>query len=407
MIREPLSCLISLSFFFRSGWRPRLLRWLAPLMALLLWSSIVAAQTSPRWPLWESFRLQAIQSDGRVIERRADDRTTSEGQAYALFFALVANDRSQFQQLLAWTQNNLARGDLRSRQPAWLWGEVSDADTQMASYWGVIDDNPAADADLWLAYTLIQAGRLWKHAEYTDIGLSLLRQIRTHQQVELTGFGPSILPGQRGFALGESRWRLNPSYLMPQQLRLFARVDPAGPWGAMVRSLPSLLRQSSPVGLVPDWTVYDANRGWLPDVVSSPVGSYDAIRVYLWVGMMSDADSLRPALLHSLRGMRRTLQRGSTELEIVDTRTGSARGKTPAGFKAALLPYLAVQHEWRLLQGLRSTLQASEATALYSAKSQYYDQILALFGLGFMENRFRFDAQGDLITLWFSDTAAR
>jgi endoglucanase len=43
-----------------------------------------------------------------------------------LFFALVANDRAQFERLLSWTQNNLANGDLRAQQPAWLWG--SDVD---------------------------------------------------------------------------------------------------------------------------------------------------------------------------------------------------------------------------------------------------------------------------------------
>jgi endoglucanase len=106
--------------------------------------------------LWESFRRHAIQSDGRVIERRANDRTTSEAQAYALFFALVANDRGQFERLLSWTQNNLAHGDLRKQQPAWLWGP------DMSSRWRVLDANPAADADFWLAYTLLQAGRLWQ-----------------------------------------------------------------------------------------------------------------------------------------------------------------------------------------------------------------------------------------------------
>ena len=120
---------------------------------LLTWSAGASAQAAD-WPLWENFRRHAIQSDGRVIERRADDRTTSEAQAYALFFALVANDRAQFERLLSWTQNNLANGDLRAQQPAWLWG----SDT--ASRWRVLDANPAADADFWLAYTLLQAGRL-------------------------------------------------------------------------------------------------------------------------------------------------------------------------------------------------------------------------------------------------------
>jgi endo-1,4-beta-D-glucanase Y len=33
----------------------------------------------------------------RVIDRQGGDRTTSEGQSYGLFFALVANDRARFE----------------------------------------------------------------------------------------------------------------------------------------------------------------------------------------------------------------------------------------------------------------------------------------------------------------------
>jgi len=64
----------------------------------LPWSAGASAQAAD-WLLWESFRRHAIQSDGRVIERRADDGTTSETQAYGLSFALVADDRAQFERL--------------------------------------------------------------------------------------------------------------------------------------------------------------------------------------------------------------------------------------------------------------------------------------------------------------------
>ena len=40
--------------------------------------------------------------------------TTSEGQSYALFFALAANDREAFDKILLWTENNLADGSLKA-----------------------------------------------------------------------------------------------------------------------------------------------------------------------------------------------------------------------------------------------------------------------------------------------------
>lgn len=47
------------------------------------------------WPLWQAYGQRMIAGDGRVLDRTAGDRTTSEGQAYAMFFALVANDRQE------------------------------------------------------------------------------------------------------------------------------------------------------------------------------------------------------------------------------------------------------------------------------------------------------------------------
>lgn len=365
------------------------------LLALLSWAVGAAAQAVD-WPLWESFRRHAIQSDGRVIERRANDRTTSEAQAYALFFALVANDRGQFERLLSWTQNNLANGDLRKQQPAWLWGP----DT--ASRWRVLDANPAADADFWLAYTLLQAGRLWQVPDYIVTGRALLQQIQASQLVELPGFGMTVLPGRQGFVLDKSRWRINPSYLMPQQLRVFAQADPTGPWQTMVDSLPTLIRRASPAGFVPDWIVFHADKGWVTDTVSGPIGSYDAIRVYLWLGMLDEGDPARAALLSATSGMRRALHTSQETLETINTLTGVARGKTPAGFAAALLPYLWASQQSSVLERMRQQVQATQQKAFFSAQSLYYDQVLALFSLGFMEHRFRFDAQGALVPAWAS-----
>ena len=365
------------------------------LLALLSWTVGAVAQVVD-WPLWENFRRHAIQNDGRVIERRANDRTTSEAQVYALFFALVANDRVQFERLLSWTQNNLASGDLRTHQPAWLWGP------DMASRWRVLDANPAADADFWLAYTLLQAGRLWQVPDYIITGRALLQQIQTGQQVELPGFGVTVLPGRHGFVLDKSRLRINPSYLMPQQLRAFAQADPTGPWQTMADSLPILIRKASPAGFVPDWVVYQEGKGWVADSVTGSIGSYDAIRVYLWVGMMDEGDPTRSALLRATSGMRRALQNSQDSLETINTVTGAARGKTPAGFTAALVPYIWALQQSKVFERVSQHVQATQQKAFFSPQSLYYDQVLALFGLGFMEHRFRFDAQGALVPSWAS-----
>ena len=81
-----------------------------------------------------------------------------------MFFALVANDHARFDRMLAWTEVNLAQGDLTLHLPAWYWAKDS------SGKWKVQDPNSASDADVWMAYTLLEAGRLWNSPRYSDHG---------------------------------------------------------------------------------------------------------------------------------------------------------------------------------------------------------------------------------------------
>ena len=127
---------------------------LAGLVCLALASNLAHAERQPVWPQWDEFASRFMQADGRIIDITFDRKSTSEGQSYGLFFALVANRRQQFDLILSWTSDNLAAGQLGEKLPAWLWGLREDGS------WGVKDQNAASDADLWIAYALGEAGRL-------------------------------------------------------------------------------------------------------------------------------------------------------------------------------------------------------------------------------------------------------
>lgn len=361
------------------------------------WLGVAApalASVEADWPLWRAFVARFLQADGRLIDHAAGGRSTSEGQAYAMFFALVANDRERFRLLLDWTERHLAGGELRQRLPAWLWGK------SLLGSWQVLDANAASDADLWLAYALLEAGRLWGEPSYSDLGLAILARVARLSVVTLPGFGPMLLPAPRGFAFSGRRWRINPSYLVPQQLRRFAAVDPQGPWTAMAVSMPAMLKAVSPLGIVPDWAIYSAGEGWLADGESNAVSSYDAVRAYLWTGMVAPADPLRGALLDVQRGMGTRIALQGALPERIHTRSGAAAGSAPAAYAAALLPWLSSLGDSDALAAQRNRLVSARSGELYGAKHDYYDQALALFGLGWLDGHFRFDPQGRLVTRW-------
>ncbi|MHB0872874.1 MAG: glycosyl hydrolase family 8 [Acidithiobacillus ferrooxidans] len=162
---------------------------------------------SPWLIFWQHYTARFISPQGRVIDYEEGGVTTSEAQSYALFFALVANDKTLFSQLLDWTKNNLAQGSLAEHLPAWQWGKTKNGN------WGVLEKNTAADADLWMAYTLIQAGRLWHEPRYTALGDLLARRIAMQEVVTVPGIGVVLLPGKEGFHKKPDVYILNLSYL--------------------------------------------------------------------------------------------------------------------------------------------------------------------------------------------------
>ncbi|MFZ6875179.1 cellulose synthase complex periplasmic endoglucanase BcsZ [Undibacterium sp. Di27W] len=361
-------------------------------LCLILTGPAMAASCNDTWPGWEHFKKTFIADDGRVIDHSgARKPTTSEGQAYALFFALSANDKAAFQRILTWTENNLAAGDLTARLPAWQWGQRED------NSWGVIDKNPASDADLWIAYSLGVAGEAWKDKRYTALSSLLAQRILNEETADLPGLGLSLLPAPTGFNLPNNQWKLNASYLPLPLLRWFEQKESDERWKRMIAPAMRLIAGSAPRGYAADWIIYDVQKGFLPDSqgVEKGQGGYNAIRVYLWAGMMASQDAERTNLLKLLRPMAQLVDSKGYPPEFIDILSGEINGPGSSGFSAALLPLLEVNGVQKTLvqQQLRLQAQAIKPDA-------YYDQVLSLFALGWQEKRFRFDMHGNADFYW-------
>lgn len=350
---------------------------------------------NPSWPLWRSFVSRDIDRDGYIVDLQSPlQHTTSEGQAYGMFLALVANDRVTFDRLLVWTDRTLAGGHLGPRLPAWQWTRQG----------GVIDANSAADADLWLAYTLLEAGRLWTAPALRQRGMHLLQSIRAQEVVVAPGTGPVLLPGKNGFADVTGALRLNPSYSPLPVLRRLAVLDPTGPWRSLAENSTRMIVQSTPHGTVPDWVIWQPEEGYQNDAVTGATGSYDAIRVYLWAGMSAAEDGLAQQQLAALHGPADWLAGHSALPERFATANGNGAGAAPFGFDAAILPYLKTQGKKAAYIALKKRLQQQLALFVQEGTGsdtlRYYDLVLSLFGLGWSEGRFQFSRDGKLQPRW-------
>jgi len=350
--------------------------------------------------LWRAYTGRFVSNDGRVIDPMREEMTTSEGQSYALFFALVNNDRARFDQLLAWTESNLAQGDLAGNLPAFSWGHAKDG------HWGVLDSNSAADSDLWIAYDLLEAGHLWKEMHYTDLGKSLAALIAKHEVADIPGFGPVLMPGKAYFHTGRT-WILNPSYTPLFLLDRLAELDPAGPWADIATMVPVLLERSARGGFAMDWVSYTPGKGFTPcqpngGVQPPPTGSYDAIRVYLWAGMTASGTPGRQRLLKALPGMNAYLQHYPAPPEKISADGTALPQPGPVGYSASLLPYLEAAGDQQAIaqQMVRVKAQLDEKTYLFGTNPTYYDQNLAMFGTGWADKSFQFGKSGELLVRW-------
>jgi endoglucanase len=375
-----------------------------PVLPLYLPLTILACAMSvapyaSAWSRWDRFKHDFISPDGRVIDVGSTDaRTVSEGQSYALFFALVANDRVAFDSILRWTENNLARGDLTAHLPAWLWGRAANGN------WEVLDTHSASDADLWTAYTLLEAGSLWHERSYTARGARLAKRVLDEEAANLPGLGLTLLPGAVGFRLTHEAWRLNPSYAPLQVVRGIAkRLPDDARWPRLVESSTRMLKDSAPHGFAPDWTMYQAGHGFAPDEQSHARGGYDSIRVYLWLGTLDPTDVDRADLLGHFAPFSDYIEAHQAPAEIVDTTTGKVGPNAGnSGFSAAAVPFLVARGKLVLANAQAARVDALDA----QTPPGYYASVLTLFGLGWRDGRYRFAADGTLEPAWSSSCVA-
>ncbi|MFZ6675848.1 cellulose synthase complex periplasmic endoglucanase BcsZ [Undibacterium sp. Xuan67W] len=349
------------------------------------------------WAEWDTFKKNFINEGGRVIDASTQRlQSTSEGQAYALFFALVANDRKSFNLLLSWTEANLAEGDLTARLPAWLWGKKDDGS------WGVIDKNPASDADLWLAYTLGEAANVWNDKRYAALSTLIAKRILREETATLPKLGLTLLPAPSGFTPSTTSWKLNPSYMPIQILRWFASHSDDDRWDKLISSSVSVITHSAIKGFSPDWTIFDASNGrqtFIPDLQGAEKGNggYNAIRVYLWAGMLSEQERYRKDILTALKPMATLIEGKGYPPELINIDTGEFNKPASSGFSAAVLPFLKASgaHKAYEEQNLRIQAQTIKTDA-------YYDQVLAMYARGWQEQRYQFNGKGDVLLKWKS-----
>jgi endo-1,4-beta-D-glucanase Y len=145
--------------------------------------------------------------------------------------------------------------------------------------------------------------------------------------------------------------------------------------------------------------LYRARHGFAPDAQTQAESAYNAIRVYLWAGMLDPRDPLAQPLLARLAPFAGFIAAHGAPPEKVDTTNGSVGANMGnAGFSAAAVPFLDARGQ----RALGDAQIARMEQLGRDTPAGYYTSVLSLFGLGWRDGRYRFAADGTLNLRWSS-----
>ena len=257
---------------------------LCALCAACLLAALSPASARASEAAWKQFRESVIQPDGRVVDAAQGGISHSEGQGYAMLFAVHYGDHATFEQLWHWTRSHLqVRGDSLL---AWRWSPQG----------GVTDKNDASDGDLIVAWALLRAYNKWHSPDYLDASRKLAQDIRA-KLVRKTDHGVILLPGAEGFNKADGD-AINLSYWVFPALDEIGQADPSPDWKALADNGIAILKYArfGRWGLPPDWLSLKTTS--VPaDALSDHFG-YNAMRIPLYL-LWSRRES--PALLKPYR----------------------------------------------------------------------------------------------------------
>jgi endoglucanase len=340
---------------------------------------------------WTAYKQRFIQADGRVIDWESKARSTSEGQAYAMLRAVLANDPDTFSQTLQWAENNLKRTDSGDSLWSWQWGQSDQGE------WKVLDRNFATDADVDAATALILAARRWNRPDYLTLAQTKIKDVWQLGTIALPDSRSGhtsryLLPGPlSAFQPQPNQIYFNPSYFAPYAFRLFAQVDLERDWLGMVDSSYRALEESSGVSLVglpSDWVALNTDTGRFGAVPTTShlrsMYSFDACRV--WWRMSLDAawfnepraKAYLQKHLQPLAEMWRSRQSIPARITLLGTPIASY--ETTSQY-AMLYPAFQIVDPAIAEQIRQQKLLPTYKDGIWDNDSAYYVQNLAWFGL--------------------------
>lgn len=324
---------------------------------------------------WTYYKSTFINQDGRVIDFKKNNITTSEGQAYALLRAVMVNDKKTFTKVYIWTKNNLKRDD--NNLFAWLWGKNNEN-------YSIIDKNSATDADIDIAFALILASKKWRKSEYLNDAKKIISDIWKYETI--------LVNKKRILTAGYDQTQndivdINPSYFAPYAFRTFSRYD-SNDWNSLISDNYELLDnviKSTESKLPPNWFTINKTTGKvsIDDNSTKSDFSYDAVRVFFRIYLDSKLykDKRANSILSNITFFTNQWKTNSTFYTNVKSNGDFRNHYEAPGSIAILLPAINIYDKNLAIDIYKSKIETTyKKTGYWGLPLNYYAQNLIWFG---------------------------
>ncbi len=342
--------------------------------------------------LWNDYKREYTEPNGRTIDKQRNSITTSEGQSYTMLRAVWLDDKQTFDATWAWTKENLQHKN--DHLFSWLYGQENGNPGILASQGG---ENSASDADTDIAQALLFAYSRWRDPVYLDEALPIISDIWTKEVVTIKG-KPYLAANDLEKIRSQKAIVVNPSYFAPYSYRVFAYFDQGHDWNALIdtsyqvlqQSMRSNLDKNKSVMIPPDWIMIDRATGKLLPASAGTLTtnySYDAMRIpfrlgldYVWNKEPRAKETLM--MMSFFRG--EWVQRQAIYANYSHDGSVSSVYEAP-GFYGGIMAYFDIADH-----SLADSLYEKKLKILYSPDENgwrgslsYYDDNWAWFGLAF------------------------
>lgn len=338
-------------------------------------SDCAVASHERTWNLYNKFISARFANNTIVAPLENGNFETAEALAYAMFFALTQKDKEHFDTLLSTVEKTLCRGDISANLPYGM-KEVSSTDKDKYQ-------STVTRANLFLVYDLLTAYEFFSDESYKQKALGLASLIRKECTYSHSILGTLLLPSVNTVAKRHAV-TISPNIFAPFVMQKIGQYDIE--FLALYDNTVTAVVRGSGDGYVADSLTFNQDGDEI--IGMNTVGSFDALRFYLWLGLTCESDPNRRLLIPLYENMLKDIEKDLNVPKVANLYTHEVSGVGTLSYMASTM----LLSEKKDRDYFRTVLKNH-----VFKDDEFYAEVMSLFALGFDDHFFRFDHDGSLI----------